>query len=51
MIANCEANPYFIPIAAGGDGAVVQYWYVGWDPVLQTIIVSHQGTDTSKMYA
>ena len=27
----CQANPNFHPVAAGGDGAVVQYWYVGYD--------------------
>lgn len=25
--------------------------YVGWDPVESTVIVGHQGTDTSKMLA
>ncbi|KAM5544646.1 hypothetical protein V8D89_001544 [Ganoderma adspersum] len=47
--ANCQANPSFEPIAAGGDGAVTQFWYVGFDPVLGEIIVAHQGTDTSKI--
>lgn len=47
--ANCNANPSFIPIASGGNGASVQYWYVGWDPQLRTLIVGHQGTDASKM--
>ncbi|KAF9646506.1 lipase [Thelephora ganbajun] len=47
--SNCNANSGFQPIAAGGDGAVVQYWYVGYDPSLATIIVGHQGTDSSKI--
>ncbi|TFK17672.1 lipase [Coprinopsis marcescibilis] len=47
--ANCDANPTFQPLAAGGDGADVQFWYVGIDPTLETIIVSHQGTDPSKI--
>jgi len=47
--ANCDANPTFQPIAAGGDGKDVQFWYVGIDPTLQTIIVGHQGTDPSKV--
>ncbi|KAJ2928530.1 hypothetical protein H1R20_g8554, partial [Candolleomyces eurysporus] len=45
----CSANPSFIPIASGGDGGKVQYWFVGYDPSLQTIIVSYQGTDPSKI--
>lgn len=47
--ANCEANPSFIPVASGGDGDDVQYWYVGYDPSLKTVIVSHQGTDPSEL--
>jgi len=47
--ANCDANPGFLPVASGGDGIVVQYWYVGYDPSLDTIIVGHQGTDTKKI--
>ncbi|GJE91299.1 lipase family protein [Phanerochaete sordida] len=47
--ANCEANPSFIPIASGGDGDDVQYWFVGYDPSLKTVIVSHQGTDPSEL--
>ncbi|KII86173.1 hypothetical protein PLICRDRAFT_43756 [Plicaturopsis crispa FD-325 SS-3] len=47
--ANCDANPGFEPVASGGDGTVVQYWYVGYDPSLATVIVSHQGTDFSKI--
>ncbi|KAJ7577990.1 Alpha/Beta hydrolase protein [Mycena floridula] len=47
--ANCNANPTFKPIASGGNGASVQFWYVGFDPTLNTIIVGHQGTDASKI--
>ncbi|KAK0240917.1 Alpha/Beta hydrolase protein [Armillaria nabsnona] len=46
---NCEANPSFHPVASGGDGATVQYWYVGYDADLDTIIVGHQGTDIAKL--
>ncbi|EJF64379.1 alpha/beta-hydrolase [Dichomitus squalens LYAD-421 SS1] len=46
---NCQANPSFIPIASGGDGVVTQFWFVGYDPTLNEIIVSHQGTDVSKI--
>lgn len=65
---NCDANPGFKPVAAGGDGVVTQFckprWnygeynanallahigFVGYDPSLDEIIVSHQGTDTDVM--
>jgi len=49
--ANCEANPGFIPTASGGDGSDVQFWYVGFDPSLNTVIVAHQGTDPSELVA
>ncbi|KAI0062860.1 alpha/beta-hydrolase [Artomyces pyxidatus] len=50
-LANCEANPGFIPVASGGDGSETQFWFVGFDPVQSTVIVSHQGTDTSELLA
>ncbi|TFK17669.1 lipase [Coprinopsis marcescibilis] len=46
----CNGNPGFQPIASGGDGAATQYWYVGYDPNLKTIVVAHQGTDASKIF-
>jgi hypothetical protein len=46
---NCDANPHFKPVASGGDGANIQYWYVGYDPDLKTVIVAHQGTDPTKI--
>ncbi|KAF8887333.1 alpha/beta-hydrolase, partial [Infundibulicybe gibba] len=46
---NCDANPTFQPTASGGDGVDVQFWYVGIDPTLKTIIVGHQGTDPEKI--
>ncbi|PPQ76610.1 LOW QUALITY PROTEIN: hypothetical protein CVT26_012749 [Gymnopilus dilepis] len=49
--ANCNANPDFIPVASGGDGSSVQFWYVGYSPSQATVIVAHQGTDTSKIEA
>ncbi|KIM39665.1 hypothetical protein M413DRAFT_447129 [Hebeloma cylindrosporum] len=45
----CDSNPNFEPVASGGDGVGVQFWYVGYDPSLETIIVGHQGTDPSKI--
>ncbi|KAK0214948.1 alpha/beta-hydrolase [Armillaria fumosa] len=47
--APCQANPGFKPVASRGDGDDVQFWYVGYDPSLNTIIVGHQGTDTTKI--
>ncbi|PFH50220.1 hypothetical protein AMATHDRAFT_193502 [Amanita thiersii Skay4041] len=49
--ANCNANPDFIPVAAGGDGGSVQFWYVGFSPSQASVIVGHQGTDTSEIEA
>ncbi|KAG6819832.1 hypothetical protein H0H93_008089 [Arthromyces matolae] len=47
--ANCDANPTFQPIASGGDGDNVQFWFVGVDPTLQTVVVAHQGTDPTLL--
>ncbi|KAI8974839.1 lipase [Trametes punicea] len=47
--ANCQANPSFIPVASGGDGDETQFWFVGYDPTLGEVIVSHQGTNTSEI--
>ncbi|PBK69069.1 lipase [Armillaria solidipes] len=49
--SNCEANSDFEPVASGGDGGDVQFWYVGYSPSLSTVIVSHQGTDPSQIEA
>ncbi|KIY52535.1 lipase class 3 family protein, partial [Fistulina hepatica ATCC 64428] len=48
---DCEANADFEPLASGGNGGTVQFWYVGYDPSLDTMIVAHQGTDPSKLAA
>ncbi|KAL1949748.1 hypothetical protein VTO73DRAFT_8629 [Trametes versicolor] len=47
--ANCDANPSFVPVASGGDGVLTQFWYVGYDPTLDEIIVGHQGTNTKEL--
>ncbi|PBK69070.1 lipase [Armillaria solidipes] len=47
--ALCAGNPDFIPIASGGDGDDVQFWYVGYSPSLSTVIVAHQGTDVTEI--
>ncbi|CAK5278174.1 unnamed protein product [Mycena citricolor] len=44
---NCDANPGFKPIASGGDGGATQFWYVGYDAALQTVVVAHQGTSNN----
>ncbi|KAI0058955.1 lipase [Artomyces pyxidatus] len=49
--ANCDANPGFQPFATGGNDGTVQYWYVGYDPALDTVIVAHQGTDSTNLLA
>ncbi|KAF8797570.1 lipase class 3 family protein [Phlegmacium glaucopus] len=48
---NCAANSDFIPVASGGDGSFVQFWYVGFSPSQGTVIVAHQGTDVSEFQA
>ncbi|KAI0259394.1 Alpha/Beta hydrolase protein [Gloeopeniophorella convolvens] len=48
---NCDAHPHFVPTASGGDGNGVQYWYVGFAPSLDTVIVAHQGTNTTQLLA
>jgi hypothetical protein len=49
--ANCAANPDFIPVASGGDGSSVQFWYVGFSPSQATVIVAHQGTNPDEIEA
>ncbi|KAK0188493.1 alpha/beta-hydrolase [Armillaria mellea] len=48
--SNCEANSDFEPVASGGDGDDVQFWYVGYFPFF-ILIVAHQGTDPSQIEA
>ncbi|KAK0489328.1 Alpha/Beta hydrolase protein [Armillaria novae-zelandiae] len=45
----CAGNSDFVPIASGGDGDDVQFWYVGYSPSLSTVIVAHQGTDITEI--
>ena len=47
---DCNSNPSFHPVASGGDGALVQYWFVGYDSALDTVVVVNQGTDPFRMY-
>ncbi|KAI0297455.1 lipase [Multifurca ochricompacta] len=48
---NCQGNPDFQPLDAGGDGAGTQFWFVGYDPHLDSAIVAHQSTNTSQILA
>ncbi len=47
--AKCSANSGLTPVAAGGDGAAVQYWYVGYDTDLASVVVGFQGTRIERM--
>ncbi|KLO05760.1 lipase [Schizopora paradoxa] len=49
--ANCDANSGFKPSAAGGDGTDTQFWYVGYDANINTVVVAHQGTDKHSIMA
>ncbi|KZV67046.1 alpha/beta-hydrolase [Peniophora sp. CONT] len=48
---NCQANSHFQPFVSGGDGGAMQYWYVGYDAILDTVILAHQGTDIGYLFA
>ncbi|KAJ7677491.1 Alpha/Beta hydrolase protein [Mycena rosella] len=41
----CDANPDFQATLAGGMGNAVQFFFVGYYPKSNSVIVSHQGTD------
>jgi hypothetical protein len=45
----CNQLSGFKPVASGGDGAIVQYWFVGYHPALSSIVVVYQGTDPFKI--
>ncbi|KAJ1306646.1 hypothetical protein OPQ81_007641 [Rhizoctonia solani] len=49
----CQAQPVkdFIVYKSGGDGGLVQYWYVGWWPSGNSVVVGHQGTQFNKAIA
>ncbi|KAH9044012.1 Alpha/Beta hydrolase protein [Lactarius hengduanensis] len=49
--SHCAGNPTFQPSASGGDGSAVQFWYVGWDPTLSSVVVAHQGTNPTSILA
>ncbi|KAJ7134772.1 Alpha/Beta hydrolase protein [Mycena epipterygia] len=45
----CDANPDFQATLAGGMGNAVQFFFVGYYPKSNSVIVSHQGTDPVKL--
>ncbi|KAL4069868.1 Alpha/Beta hydrolase protein [Scleroderma yunnanense] len=45
----CTTVSDFQMTLAGGDDNVVQYFYVGYWPTQNSIVVAHQGTDFSKL--
>ncbi|VDB87982.1 unnamed protein product [Peniophora sp. CBMAI 1063] len=49
--ANCKANAHFQPFVSGGDGGAMQYWYAGYDALLDTVVLAHQGTDIGYLVA
>ncbi|CAE6464733.1 unnamed protein product [Rhizoctonia solani] len=46
--ASCSALPGMVVYASGGDGVVTPYWFVGYYPALNSVVISNQGTDPSK---
>ncbi|CAE6463472.1 unnamed protein product [Rhizoctonia solani] len=50
---SCQADSIkdFQVYKSGGDGGRVQYWYVGWWPSQNSVVVGRQGTDLTKIEA
>ncbi|CAE6433370.1 unnamed protein product [Rhizoctonia solani] len=49
---SCQADSIkdFQLYKSGGDGDLIQYWYVGWWPAQNSVVVGRQGTDFSKLW-
>ncbi|KAG1745926.1 Alpha/Beta hydrolase protein [Suillus paluster] len=45
----CEAVPGFEVSLTGGDGNSIQYYYVGYWPAENSVVVAHQGTDPTQL--
>jgi len=45
----CAALPGFQPTLVGGDGNVVQIFFVGFWPTQNTVVVAHEGTDPTQL--
>jgi len=46
--STCSANADFVQYAGGGDDDATPYWFVGWSPSLNSIIIGHEGTDPTQ---
>ncbi|CAE6499977.1 unnamed protein product [Rhizoctonia solani] len=46
--SSCTALPGMVVYASGGDGIVTPFWFVGYYPTLNSVVISNQGTDPSK---
>ncbi|KAG9025058.1 hypothetical protein FS837_005099 [Tulasnella sp. UAMH 9824] len=46
--AACNAISGFQIYAGGGDGSATPFWFVGWSPSLNSIVVAHEGTDPTQ---
>ncbi|KAH7928461.1 alpha/beta-hydrolase [Leucogyrophana mollusca] len=44
----CEAVPGVEISLTGGDGDAIQYYYVGYWPTENSVVVAHQGTDPTQ---
>ncbi|KDR75797.1 hypothetical protein GALMADRAFT_97687 [Galerina marginata CBS 339.88] len=45
----CKANSDFQPTLVGGDGNIIQIFFVGFSPSQNSIIVAHEGTDPTQL--
>ncbi|ETW81949.1 Lipase, class 3 [Heterobasidion irregulare TC 32-1] len=45
----CDALPGFEPTLTGGDANSIQFFFVGFWPDQNTVVVAHQGTDPTKI--
>ncbi|KAF7422391.1 hypothetical protein PC9H_010547 [Pleurotus ostreatus] len=48
---SCNQNPDFVPTLFGGDGGSIQFFYVGYWPKQDSVVVVHQGTDPFELCA
>lgn len=45
----CDALPGFNATLTGGDGDAIQFFFVGFWPQGNTVVVAHQGTDPTQL--
>ncbi|EJD47790.1 alpha/beta-hydrolase, partial [Auricularia subglabra TFB-10046 SS5] len=46
----CDALPGFLPTASSGDGDIEQFWFVGFHPPLNSVIIVHQGSNFTLLF-